>query len=56
MMAQTWSDICAVFSLTRGWGICANALTIVRTAGTNTLVCDFIVLPCTMPGLGLAQG
>src|SRR5580704_13915732 len=54
MMAQTWSDICVVFSPTRGI-CCANAPTPVRAASATSLVYDFIVLRCTTPGFGLGQ-
>ena len=43
MIAQTWSEILVVFSLTIGWLICANALVAASAASARSFESDFIV-------------
>ena len=43
IIAQTWSEIFVVFSLTIGWLICANALVAVSATSVRSVESDFIV-------------
>ena len=43
MIAQTWSEILVVFSLTVGWLICANALVAASATSVRNIESDFIV-------------
>ena len=43
MIAQTWSEILVVFSLTIGWFICANALVAASEASAISFESDFMV-------------
>src|SRR5882672_8660487 len=43
MIAQTWSEIFVVFSLTLGWLICASALVAANAASVRSVESDFIV-------------
>ena len=42
MIAQTWSEILVVFSLTIGWLICASALVAASAASVRSVESDFM--------------
>jgi hypothetical protein len=57
MIANTWSEILVVFSLTIGWLICANAPVAASAASIRSVASDLIVslLPYAEVGLGIKR-